>query len=135
MSEVVMQIGLSAAVSLGIKAFGVELVFDMIDRTVTTKASAFMVISIEMEAPAASLADYRLTNETRDLLRQSPSRFYQRCGDGFIAATKQGGLFVGVIAVEGESVERLKRMGGWGRDQCLGARGAYSGLEGGSRLF
>jgi hypothetical protein len=122
-SELVEQLGLSAAVSLGLKAFGATLGFDKIERAVTTNRSAFLVVRIEMDAPAKSLGEYRLAADTRELLRRSPSRFYRRCGDGFIAATEQGGLFIGVIAVEQASTEELKQVTVGGGLTILGLGG------------
>lgn len=119
--EIIDQLGLSAGLSLGLKVFGLDFGFENITRTVSTSESAFAVIRIEMEAPARSLSDYRLTNEARELLRREGSmRFYERCGDGFIAATEEGGVFIGIIAVQSTTREDLEQTTGKGGVSFLG---------------
>ncbi len=112
-TEVVTQLGLSAGIRFGFSVFGANFGFDSLHCTTSKQSTAYAIVRIEIEAPPRKLPDYRLTADAQTLLRKSgPMRFYERCGDGFVAAATQGGTFIGIIAVDGASQDDLRRITG-----------------------
>jgi hypothetical protein len=111
--EILRQIGFSGGISLGLSGFGLNLGFEALDRDVQQSTTTFAVIRIQIEAPSETLRDYRLADHAvTSLRREGADRFYEKCGDGFVAAIRQGGLFLGIVALDTVASDDIKRLSG-----------------------
>lgn len=111
--EVARGVGFSGGVSLGIFGFGLDLGFENLDRQTKRATTTFAVIRISFDSPSRSLVDYRLRDEAAETLRRDGAhKFYEKCGDGFVAAVRSGGLFLGIVALDEVSDEDVQRLSG-----------------------
>ena len=111
--EIMRQIGFSGGASFGIFGLGVNLGFEALDRDAQRSTTTFAVIRIQIEAPSETLQDYRLAKHAVETLRrEGTGKFYEKCGDGFVAAIRQGGLFLGIVALDTVANEDVKRLSG-----------------------
>ncbi|MDC0721288.1 hypothetical protein [Nannocystis bainbridge] len=111
--EVARQVGFSGGVSLGLSDFGLDLGLENLDRRTHRRATTFTVIQISFDSPGHSLVDYRLQDgAAATLRREGAHKFYEGCGDGFVAAVRSGGLFLGIVALEEVADAELQRVSG-----------------------
>ncbi|WP_096326894.1 hypothetical protein [Nannocystis exedens] len=111
--EVVRAAGFSGGVSLGIFGFGLDLGFEDLERHTQRSTTTFAVIRISYDSPGQSLVDYRLQDDAAATLRREGAhKFYEKCGDGFVAAVRSGGLFLGIVALDEVADEDVRRLSG-----------------------
>jgi hypothetical protein len=133
--EIVRQIGFSGGVSFGLFGFGTNLGFEALDRDAHRSTTTFAVVRIQIEAPSETLRDYRLAKHAVETLRrEGEDKFYEKCGDGFVAAIRQGGLFLGIVALDMVADEDVKRLSGSGGVSFLGF-GVEAGASRETRAF
>lgn len=111
--EVLRELGFSGGFSLGIFGIGAHAGFESLSRQSQTASTTFAVIQIQVESASDTLRDYRLKKDAAETLRRSGSlAFYEMCGDGFVAAVRQGGYFLGVVALQSVSQTDTRRLSG-----------------------
>lgn len=92
--ELLRSIGYSGGVSFGLFGVGVNFSADLIDRKFQSRSTSFLVVQVRIEPRAErspNISSERHAAET--LRRDGPGKFFELCGDGFVAET-QGGLFL-----------------------------------------
>jgi len=119
--EVLRELGFSGGFSLGLFGFGAHAGFESLSRQLQTASTTFAVIQIRVESASDTLRDYRLKKDAAETLRRSGSlAFYEMCGDGFVAAVRQGGYFLGIVALESVSDADTRRLSGEAGASFLG---------------
>lgn len=127
--EVLRELGFSGGFSLGLFGIGAHAGFESLSRQSQTASTTFAVIQIQVESASNTLRDYRLKKDASETLRRSGSlAFYEMCGDGFVAAVRQGGYFLGVVALESVSERDTRQLSGDAGISFLGI-GANAGAR------
>lgn len=111
--EVLREVGFSGGFSLGSFGIGAQAGFESLNRQSQSASTTFAVIQIRMESGHETLNNYRLERAAVEKLRREGAlAFYEMCGDGFVAATRQGGYFLGIVALRGVSDADTRRLSG-----------------------
>jgi hypothetical protein len=133
--EIIREIGFSGGVSFGLSGFGLNLGFEALDRDAQQSTTTFAVIRIQIETPSETLRDYRLGDHAvQTLRREGAGKFYEKCGDGFVTAIRQGGFFLGIVALDTIANEDVKRVSGNAGVSFLGI-GVQGGASSEARAF
>ncbi|MBZ5709390.1 hypothetical protein [Nannocystis pusilla] len=133
--EIIREIGFSGGVSFGLAGFGLNLGFEALDRDAQQSTTTFAVIRIQIETPSETLRDYRLDDHAvQTLRREGAGKFYEKCGDGFVTAIRQGGFFLGIVALDTIANEDVKRVSGNAGVSFLGI-GVQGGASSEARAF
>lgn len=111
--EILRTVGYSGGVNFGIGGFGLNLGFESLNRNVHSANTSFAVIQIQLEARSEILQRRSLTKHAVETLRrEGAGQFYELCGDGFVAAIRQGGYFLGIVALDGVTDEETRKLSG-----------------------
>lgn len=133
--EILRAVGYSGGANFGIGGFGLNLGFESLNRNVHTASTTFAVVQIQLEARSEVLRQRALTKHALETLRRDgPGEFYTKCGDGFIAAIRQGGSFLGIVALDGVSDDDTRRLSGEAGVSFLGI-GVRGGASNETRNF
>lgn len=133
--EILRAVGYSGGVNFGIGGFGLNLGFETLNRNVHTASTSFAVVQIQLEARSEILRQRSLTKHAVETLRrEGAGEFYSKCGDGFVAAIRQGGYFLGIVALDGVSDDETRRLSGEAGVSFLGV-GVRGGASDETRNF
>lgn len=111
--EILREVGYSGGVNFGLAGIGVNLGFETLNRDRHSASTSFAVVRIHLEARSETLQQFELEKHAVDILRRDgPRKFYEMCGDGFVAAIRQGGYFLGIIALESVSSQEARSLSG-----------------------
>lgn len=111
--EILRAVGYSGGVNFGLGGFGLNLGFESLNRNLHTASTSFAVVQIQLEARSEILRQRSLTKHAlATLRREGAGEFYAKCGDGFVAAIRQGGYFLGIVALDGVSDDETRRISG-----------------------
>lgn len=134
--ELLRAIGYSGSASFGLFGVGVNLGAESIDRNFQSTSTSFVVVQVRIKTASRALSKYQLEKHAAETLRRNgPGKFFETCGDGFVAEELQGGYFLGIVALENVSREEAGKLSGSGGVSFLGM-----GVQGGAsseskRLF
>lgn len=127
-TELLRTLGISGGVSFGLFGIGVNASAESINRNFQSTSTSFIVIDIRIKTASKQLRKYQLERGARETLRRDgPAKFYEMCGDGFVAEIQQGGSFLGLVALENVSREEANRLSGSAGVSFLGF-----GVQGGA---
>ncbi len=133
--ELLNEIGYSGGLNFGIFGVGINLGVESLNSNSSSATTSFLVIRIQVESPSETLQEYRLKKHALETLRRDgPGPFYETCGDGFIAAIRQGGSFLGIIAIDGASQTDVRRFSGNAGVSFLGI-GVSGGMKNEDQRF
>lgn len=126
--ELLGSIGYSGGASFGLFGVGVNFSVESIDRKFQSRTTSFLVVQARIKTSSRTLGKYQLEKHAAETLRRGgPGKFFELCGDGFVAEEEQGGYFLGIIALESVSREEARRLSGSGGVSFLGM-----GVQGGA---
>lgn len=127
-AELLRTLGISGGVSFGIFGIGVNASAESIDRNFQSRSTSFIVIDIRVKTASRQLLRYQLEKDAREILRrEGAAKFYESCGDGFVAEVQQGGSFLGLVALENVTREEANKLSGQAGLSFLGV-----GVNGGA---
>lgn len=106
------ELGVSGGASFGIFGVGVELGLEAVQRDHQSRSRSYAIVEMSWTSSTSGLSDYRLTESAHDVLAKGERRFYEMCGDGFIAAQQSGGHFIGIIGLTGVTQDESERLSG-----------------------
>ncbi|MBK7829721.1 hypothetical protein [Nannocystis sp.] len=133
--ELLRSIGYSGGVSFGLFGVGVNFGAESIDRKFQSRSTSFLVVQARIKTASRTLGKYQLEKHAAETLRRDgPGKFFELCGDGFVAEEEQGGYFLGIIALESVSREEARRLSGSGGVSFLGI-GVQGGASSESKNF
>lgn len=133
--EILREVGYSGGINFGFGGFGLNAGFESLDRKAQSASTSFAVVRIQVEARSETLKQFALKNHAAETLRRDgPGKFYEKCGDGFVAAIRQGGSFLGIVALEGVSSDDTRRLSGNAGVSFLGF-GVSGGANNETRQF
>ncbi len=133
--ELLRSIGYSGGVSFGLFGVGVNFSAESIDRKFQSRSTSFLVVQVRIRTSSRALTKYQLERHAAETLRRDgPGKFFELCGDGFVAEEQQGGYFLGIIALESVSREEARRLSGSGGVSFLGM-GVQGGATSDSKNF
>lgn len=133
--ELLNEIGYSGGLNFGIFGVGINLGVESLNSNSSSATTSFLVVRIQVESPSETLQEYRLKKHALETLRRDgPGPFYETCGDGFIAAIRQGGSFLGIIAIDGTTQTDVRRFSGNAGASFLGI-GVSGGMKNENQRF
>ncbi|HOZ08785.1 MAG TPA: hypothetical protein PKW75_10910, partial [candidate division Zixibacteria bacterium] len=107
------EVGYSGGLNFGFGGFGLNAGFESLDRKAQSASTSFAVVRIQVEASSDTLKQFALKRHAMETLRRDgPGKFYEKCGDGFVAAIRQGGSFLGIVALQDVSSDDTRRLSG-----------------------
>lgn len=133
--ELLRSIGYSGGVSFGLFGVGVNFGAESIDRNFQSMSTSFLVVQVRIKTSSRQLVKYQLEKHAAETLRRDgPGKFFELCGDGFVAEEQQGGYFLGIIALDSVSREEGRKLSGNAGVSFLGF-GVQGGASSESRSF
>lgn len=122
--ELLRTLGISSGLSFGIFGVGVNASAESIDTISHSRSTSFIVIDIRVKTASTQLRRYQLTEDARETLRrEGAAKFYEMCGDGFVAEVQRGGSFLGIVALENVSRTEANKLSGQAGLSFLGVGG------------
>ncbi|WP_437476292.1 hypothetical protein WME75_26060 [Sorangium sp. So ce1014] len=98
--EISRKLGVSAGASARFGLGSVDVKAQYVEEHQVSQNNIYAFVSVRILNPASAVKGARLSDSARSTLAVNPERFRERCGDKFIAATQNGGVFYGILEVE-----------------------------------
>jgi len=133
--ELLRAIGYSGGVNFGIFGVGINAGVQSIDRKFQSHSTSFVLVQVRIKTASKALGKYQLEKHAAETLRRDgPGKFYETCGDGFVAEQLQGGYFLGIIELENVSREEARKLSGNAGVSFMGM-GVHGGASSESKRF
>lgn len=102
--------GLSASASLGLGGFTGGAKIKLFNEHSFNSHTYYLIARVGVRNQSEVLGTFSLVPMAKDLLATDPKKFFQVCGDSFIAARVTGGEFLAIMRLETSTVKEKSEL-------------------------